>query len=577
MGLGYFTIDEENRICALHGEVLKFARRDKPFVRWYGSGTLQENDLICFCGKTLCAEDLLRAFAQEPLAEPEEEMVLLATFGNKACFPFMKVITNQEGTLIDLVYSGKKVRVSRDSSQNRLKIEIDGQTVESKTGDGYKLVVQNHSGIRYFSPEGREESSLRDIIHGGRFPAYLGEKLPLAMEAFFDEATVAAILSVQRKDRPVFLNICERQTAVTMIDDRTLQENLRIFSIGDETDYLSMLKEYTTIYDQLYFGRKIKVSRDELDCEARLRGYGEEINRINGQLNKCCRKNVTIVLTGESGTGKTWLARQIHKNSRRADGPFITVNCAAIAYNLIESELFGYESGAFTGAHRGGKIGYFELARGGTLFLDEITELPLTLQGKLLEVLQEGTFYRVGGTEKISTDIRLIVATNRNLENLVRERKFREDLYYRINVFPIHLPPLRERVDDLYSIIEDTLPTICERLEIEPMMLSQAAIEKMSAYSWPGNIRELENILEKAAVLADENLIRAEDIVLNKPIAEMQNGHTLKEKTEAYEKETIQAAYEKFAGDRKKIAAYLGLSKTNLFDKIRKYRIGEDE
>ena len=258
-----------------------------------------------------------------------------------------------------------------------------------------------------------------------------------------------------------------------------------MFSIGDENGYLECLRMNVDIYNQLYFNRQVKAANNELGCEARLKGYGKGIEKINKQLDKVCHKNVTIVLTGESGTGKTYLAREIHKNGKRAEGPFVNVNCASIAYNLIESELFGYEEGAFTGARRGGKIGYFELAKGGTLFLDEISELPIKLQGKLLEVLQEETFYRVGGTRKISADVRLIVATNRNLEEMVKQGKFREDLYYRINVFPIHLPPLRERVDDLYSIIEDTLPNICERLEIEPLMLAQSALDKMKKYTWP--------------------------------------------------------------------------------------------
>ena len=349
-----------------------------------------------------------------------------------------------------------------------------------------------------------------------------------------------------------------------------------IYAIGDEKDYLDFIREKTQVYDYLFHNDEIKIGKNELSCEARLRGDGENIAEINRNLEKVCRKNVTIVLTGESGTGKTFLAKEIHKNSRRSEGPFINVNCAAIAYNLIESELFGYEDGAFTGAKKGGKVGYFELAKGGTLFLDEISELPLLLQGKLLEVLQEGTFYRVGGVKKIVTDVRLIVATNRNLERMVKEGQFREDLYYRISVFPIKLPPLRERIEDLYSIIEDTLPSICERLEIDPLMLTDEALQKMKQYQWPGNIRELENVLEKAAVISEGNFIRAEDVILDNNVAGNQISKNLKEKMRSYEKELIQAAFVQFAGNRKAVAEYLGISKTNLFEKVHQYGIDEN-
>ena len=193
-----------------------------------------------------------------------------------------------------------------------------------------------------------------------------------------------------------------------------------------------------------------------------------------------------------------------------------------------------------------------------------------------MEVLQEGTFYRVGGVKKIVTDVRLIVATNRNLERMVKEGQFREDLYYRISVFPIKLPPLRERIEDLYSIIEDTLPSICERLEIEPLMLTDEALQKMKQYQWPGNIRELENVLEKAAVISEGNFIRAEDVILDNNVAGNQISKNLKEKMRSYEKELIQAAFVQFAGNRKAVAEYLGISKTNLFEKVHQYGIDEN-
>ncbi|MEA4988461.1 MAG: sigma-54 dependent transcriptional regulator, partial [Anaerovorax sp.] len=304
----------------------------------------------------------------------------------------------------------------------------------------------------------------------------------------------------------------------------------------------------------------------------RLWGDDPALQKVKSLLQKASITGITILLTGESGTGKTFIAREIHNNSKRNKAPFIHVNCAAIPYQLIESELFGYEEGSFTGAKKGGKKGYFELAQHGTIFLDEITELPLTLQGKLLEVIQNKTFYRVGGCEKINIDVRLIAATNRNLKQLVLSKKFREDLYYRINVFPIELPPLRERKDALIEIVNDVLPEICKNIEIEPLTVSGQTLEKMKHYKWPGNIRELENVLAKAAIMCDGKVIMPEDIEFQEEYIECKEVMgSLKEQKEFYERKIILEALEKYNGEKKKTAEYLKIGRTNLFEKIRKY------
>ncbi len=214
--------------------------------------------------------------------------------------------------------------------------------------------------------------------------------------------------------------------------------------------------------------------------------------------------------------------------------------------------------------------------------MDEIAEIPIALQGKLLEVLQNRTYYRVGGTKKLESDVRLVAATNRDLKSLIKEKRFREDLYYRINVFSIEIPPLRERVGSIYSIVADLLPDICSRLEIEPLLLSAQALDKLKHYSWPGNIRELENVLEKAAILCDGKIILNQDIIL--PEDEAPNSWlpmTLKEVRERSEKEAIENALMIFHGDKLKAAQYLDIGRTSMFEKVKKYHIdcreGEDD
>ena len=295
----------------------------------------------------------------------------------------------------------------------------------SMSPDGNIMVVKNGI-INFFSKEHNVPKELKELIKHGVYDAYISKKGPWEATDFFEKNVGQLITEMNENSEPLFFDSYGKPAVLKWVAGEEITGGMSVFSIGEEAAYLEHIRKETEIYDKLYFDDRIKIGKNELGCEARLKGCGENIEYINKKLDKVCRKNVTIVLTGESGTGKTFLAGEIHRNSRRADGPFINVNCAAIAYNLIESELFGYEEGAFTGARKGGKIGYFEMAKGGTLFLDEISELPYLLQGKLLEVLQEGTFYRVGGIRKISADVRLIVATNKDLEKMVKAGQFKE-------------------------------------------------------------------------------------------------------------------------------------------------------
>ena len=214
-----------------------------------------------------------------------------------------------------------------------------------------------------------------------------------------------------------------------------------------------------------------------------------------------------MLLEGESGTGKELFARALHALSPRADGPFVAINCAAIPDGLLETELFGYEKGAFTGAV-GRKLGRFEMAHRGTLFLDEIGDMPLGLQAKILRALEENQFERVGSTSTLRVDARVVAATNRNLKARVAERQFREDLYFRLSVFPITIPPLRERVADVPILARHFVERFCRDLNKKPLVLSPAALDELGAYGWPGNVRELQNCIERTVILCDGDTIQ---------------------------------------------------------------------
>ena len=240
-------------------------------------------------------------------------------------------------------------------------------------------------------------------------------------------------------------------------------------------------------------------------------GESEAILAVYAVLDRVADTPTTVLITGESGTGKELVARALHQNSSRRDKPFIKVNCAAIPKDLMESELFGYERGAFTGAVTS-KPGRFELASGGTLFLDEIAEIPVEMQVKLLRVLQESEFERVGGVKTLQVDVRLVAATNRDLKREIGSGGFREDLFYRLNVVPITLPPLRERVADISLLAEFFLQKFNQRLKKQVLGVEPDALERLCAYGWPGNIRELENVMERAVLFADGARLRERDL-----------------------------------------------------------------
>jgi transcriptional regulator with PAS, ATPase and Fis domain len=304
----------------------------------------------------------------------------------------------------------------------------------------------------------------------------------------------------------------------------------------------------------------------------------ERVIEIFEAARRASDSDVTVLLTGESGTGKEVLARHIHSCSRRAKGPFVAVNCSAIPANLFESELFGHEKGAFTGADRTA-IGKVESAHGGTIMLDEVGELEMPLQPKLLRFLQDKAFYRVGGTRAIDADVRVIAATNQDLAALVREGKFREDLFYRLNVVPFHLPPLRERREDIAQMVDHLLARHSKRLGRKIIGANDAAISLLQKYDWPGNIRELENAVERAIILAQAKILTAGDFghidEARRRVKELGDLERKRETRplEEVERMHILAALKRFNFNQARAAEALGVHRNTLRNKIIEYGI----
>ena len=324
-------------------------------------------------------------------------------------------------------------------------------------------------------------------------------------------------------------------------------------------------------------------------------GNSPALKEVFAILAKVAPTDSTVLVTGESGTGKELLVRALHHNSKRKEKPFVPVNCGAIPKELLESELFGHEKGAFTHAVRS-RPGRFELADGGTIFLDEIGEMDLSLQVKILRVLQEKEIERVGGTSIKKVDVRIVAATNRDLESEVAAGRFREDLFYRLNVIPMHLPPLRERGGDVLLLASHFLGRFCEDKDMEQLKVHPEAADMLVSYTWPGNVRELENFMERMCILCDEDEIVPEDlpekiwkdvgkepkkkvVELMQPVGfnwptltdmQEQGASGLKDFLEKVEDRLMIEALEKAGGVKNKAAELLGVKRTTLIEKIKK-------
>ncbi len=304
---------------------------------------------------------------------------------------------------------------------------------------------------------------------------------------------------------------------------------------------------------------------------------GDVMRRVMAQVERVANSATRVCILGETGTGKELIARTLHEHSPRASGPFVTLNCAAVPAELIESELFGHEKGSFTGA-ASRHTGKFEQAHGGTLFLDEIGDMPLPMQAKLLRVLEEGEVERVGGDRPVQVDVRVVVATLRNLDELVKDGRFRQDLYHRIYVFPLTIPPLRQRLEDIPALVTHFAEQVAEQNGWKPKPFTPEAIDELKAYPWPGNVRELRNVVERLLLLSDTQVDRdAVELALpaaGRPAQPHSTGTgTLAERVEAFERDVVTGELEQHAHRMTETARALGLERSHLYKKCQQLGI----
>ncbi|WP_242868747.1 sigma-54 interaction domain-containing protein [Desulfotomaculum copahuensis] len=429
----------------------------------------------------------------------------------------------------------------------------------------YRIIMANHNFAGFWNKKPE------DIIGKTVFEAYGDSKplFPRAMETGEAEFGYLANLNGQE----IIAN------RVPIIKNGEIVGALGTVVFRDVEDLYALMKKIRNLKNQLDY------YRDELERVHRTRfsfdqiiGRNVQFEAVKETARRVAMSTSTVLIQGESGTGKELFAHALHTESMRGKGPFVRVNCAAVPENLLESELFGYQEGAFTGARKGGQLGKFELAHTGTIFLDEVGDMPLSMQAKLLRVLQEKEIERLGDNRPRRIDVRVVAATNRNLEELINRHEFREDLYYRINVVTLNIPPLRERLDDLELLLEFFVRRFNRQFGLRVTGVSPAVLEIMRCHQWPGNVRELENVVERAFNVLDGTEIQKRHLPLYLQKLGLagnreNNRAGLPVLVEEAEKEAILEALASSGGNKRQAARLLGISRAGLYKKIKRYQI----
>lgn len=445
----------------------------------------------------------------------------------------------------------KKLDAVLESSYDGIYI-TDGSAVTIRANRAYERIT----GLKIQEFLGKHVSYLVDkgIISKACSTIVLERKEVVTIEQTLSSGKILLVTGT-----PIFDDYGEIEMVVTNVRDIT-----ELIILKEE---LQKKKEKVDRYNT-----ELRRLKSELNSknECNVISRNKSMKELLASAKRVASHDTTVLITGETGVGKEVITEYIHKNSSRCDEKLIKVNCGAIPSSLIESELFGYEKGAFTGANQGGKLGLFEEANGGTLLLDEIGELPYNMQAKLLRILQEQEIQRVGGLETIKIDVRIIAATNKDLKLLSEKGEFRMDLYYRLSIIPIHLPPLRERKEDIIPLTNEFLYSLYERYG-NKKYLSKNAYEILYNYKWPGNIRELKNLIERVYVMSSDERIEDHDIPLNKEAkSEYGKSMMLKEAVSKLEKTMLEEAYAEF-GNVRDAARHLGIDASTFVRKRQKH------
>lgn len=588
--------------------------------RAHPAGQLCPGDLVLIADNILGEDDgeltadMLRCIGiREEDLRPGDALLAVGIYQNEEVAPvyrFCGPLSLPNVFSLETQFLGLRVRLAIDQLERQLTIQVDDEefSLSYHRCMGHMVVLDGVNGaLKFYQSRGStlRQEDIGDLMRGGTFLAKGRDASQpgLIGKSFFD-----LLLPGKLSDHLTFLL---RGEAPPMIQERhSIYKRPMLISIqplleedgsimGAMLHLTDLTQMETLLHDRNEFIAKLEESNQNLSDErenlpehafSSFVGSTPVMQQVKFMAYKAARSPCNVILTGESGTGKSQLAMEIH-NLSRPGMPFIEVNCASIPHNLFESELFGYVGGAFTGALSGGKAGYFEQAQGGTLFLDELAELPPEMQVKLLYVIQNKRFYRVGSTKPTDVDVRILCATNKNLQAEVAAGRFREDLFYRVNVFPIQMPPLRARTADIYLLSKSLTERACAEYGLEKKRLSARALEKLLNYSWPGNIRELSNVIERAITICDGSIIYPDAILTGSseeetpPPTETEpapdapslplsmEGKALKEILAETEAAVLRLSLERHKGDKKAVMEELGVKKTVFYEKLLRYHI----
>ncbi|MDW7662060.1 MAG: sigma 54-interacting transcriptional regulator [Bacillota bacterium] len=598
------VVEEGLVVIDMSGKIKTYNRRAKEITgillshsKPHESGQLERGDLVIIADNRLgyddgglSSGDLKKIGIDDNDIAQGEAFVAIGLYDTPKIKGVHKNWRNRAGNdrlIFQTQFDNRLIEVEIDIVKKTIDIKVDGDSHKMR----YSLAIghmvaysHQHNDVKFYQARGYSirNETVAELLEGKPFKAKGNyeetiDVIDMPIGKVFDSPTLLSrIETCIAGENDYFINeyyeIHKRPTVCSLMPLKGNKEVL--LKLIDVSNIEALITERNRmIVTMEKTNKSLDVTSDPKTdwISDGIIGYSSAMQRIKYLAQRAAMTKSTVLITGESGTGKTFIAREIHnlmfKNSER---PFISVNCTAIPQNLFESELFGYNKGAFTGAEKSGKPGFFELAENGTLFLDEIGELPLEMQVKLLHVLQSKKFYKVGATTPTSVNVRIIAATNKDLAEEIQKKNFREDLYYRINGFPIEIPPLRKRKSDLFPLINNAVEKLTKDFDGARKLLSGEALDLLLQYDWPGNIRELENTIELAYNMSDGAWIREEDLNLPiKPRASM----NLREHLDFVEREYILEKLNEVQYDVKKAIHCLSISKSVFYEKIKKHKI----